>query len=532
MAIILQIVCVLTVFASVLVCSPCVEAAPTNYTAAVVEFAAVQPGLVRLVTIGYSRSSALSLMMMNLAGLETLVRDASNSGAHIIVFPEQAITGFLFTARNQIEPFLEEIPAVSERVNPCLYDSSTSREVQVRLSCLARTNNIALVANMGEKQPCQQDTDTGCPNDGRYQFNTNVIFERDGRLLAKYHKRNLFGEESKYFDMPPSTEPSAVSFQTSIGITFGTFTCFDILYCTPPLTLVNQGVKNFVFPTVWGSAFPFYVSIAFQQSWSRRTRTNLLASNQHFPGSEYYATGSGIYNSGNAKSYFISGESFGAGSGRLVIAELPTSAIEQETGTATGTEIFDLSGIAMKPRTFVKYTVLTGPSGSLSLTYDDTRSNTGRIKCTLDYEMESVGLGEVYALGAYQGVQPKTTLAYAVCTLLKCPSAGRCGYAVDGHVASTVFRHVRLSGSFRNESVVFPMVIANGLRLSNPSLVEVGTDRYLAMGEDFDQPLLAASLWSRVSFTYDTKYCHQTNVLLPYYIVLFSAVLALVQLSM
>lgn len=67
---------------------------------------------------------------------------------------------------------------------------------------MALKNKIFLVANLGTKQPCKH-TDPHCPRDGRYQFNTNVVFNDAGTLIATYRKHNLYFEYA--FDTP--TEP-------------------------------------------------------------------------------------------------------------------------------------------------------------------------------------------------------------------------------------------------------------------------------------------------------------------------------------
>ena len=59
--------------------------------------------------------------------------------------------------------------------------------VQARLSCLAKNNSIYVVANMGDKKPCTS-SHSKCPANGHYQYNTNVVYDKMGKLVARYHK--------------------------------------------------------------------------------------------------------------------------------------------------------------------------------------------------------------------------------------------------------------------------------------------------------------------------------------------------------
>jgi pantetheine hydrolase len=64
-------------------------------------------------------------------------------------------------------------------------DNSTA--IMNRLSCLAEENEIYVVVNMGDIKPCSKSTDPHCPEDGRYQYNTNVVFDNKGKLIARYN---------------------------------------------------------------------------------------------------------------------------------------------------------------------------------------------------------------------------------------------------------------------------------------------------------------------------------------------------------
>ena len=495
-----------------------------TYTAAVVEFSTdfSFDVLFRVLFRTLTRQEAVHVMMSNLKSFKNLATEAGRNGADIIVFPEYGLNGFLFPSRAHLLPFLEEIPDPwNGSYIPCGDSAFANRPILSYLSCLALTRDIALVVNMGEKQRRDSCADSAekCPPDGWYMYNTNVVFDKDGSLIAKYHKTNLYGNEILQFDTPPHS-PHTV-FTTSFGVSFGTFTCLDILYCQPPLELVATGIRNFVFPTAWGNSFPFYTSIGFQQAWSWRTGSNLLASNQHFPKKNsfpedirFYLTGSGIFTAGEAVSTFISGENFPPATGQLVMGTLPKQPVTYgkersrrvEKGKLGGTGEggaglkYDVGGIVMKTSRYLNFSLLdtTELGGDLAVSYTSPDGSLN-LHCSLQYTRISQDTSETYALGAYIGASPRDPLFhYAVCSLVKCPTSDivTCGRPTEGYLAHSVFEKVKLFGSFPEGSVVFPVTLLSGLELVSPADVVLG-EKGLTM-EGVGKPLLSASLWSRI----------------------------------
>jgi biotinidase len=72
-------------------------------------------------------------------------------------------------------------------------------------------------------------------------------------ISVRYHKFQLYFEDQ--FDAPLT--PKVITFETDFGVTFGTFTCFDIIFYSPAVEGVANGIRNFVFPSAWVDELPF-----------------------------------------------------------------------------------------------------------------------------------------------------------------------------------------------------------------------------------------------------------------------------------
>eukprot|EP00164_Ancoracysta_twista_P002616 GFYU01003481.1.p1 GENE.GFYU01003481.1~~GFYU01003481.1.p1 ORF type:complete len:783 (+),score=72.84 GFYU01003481.1:150-2498(+) len=300
--------------------------APT-YTAAVVEHGVIGSTVAGVV----SRSDAVRTMFENIRVLEQHIVEAKarDPTTAIIVFPEYGIYTPQLPEPAYMRPYCEYIPEV-ENGNPIIHPNSDGCDFDTdnthpqhdgdwmdahtatssygavlrRMSCLAMQYSITIVFNMCDYQRAPPAT-TNDPTDASSSapaaafalYNTQVALSETGQLLAKYHKLNLYGEGEYAQPVGPDT----VYFDTSFGVRFGMFICYDLMFNAPSRVMAGMlGVRDFVFSTRWVNFFPMWTSVQFQQGWSQSLGVNLLASSSVDVRRPVTASGCGIYHKGVA----------------------------------------------------------------------------------------------------------------------------------------------------------------------------------------------------------------------------------------
>ncbi|XP_040407262.1 pantetheinase-like [Cygnus olor] len=438
-----------------------------------------------------SPEEALMLMDRNMDVLEVAIKEAASQGAHIIVTPEDGIYGWVFT-RETVYPYLEDIPDPQVDWIPCADpERFAPSPVQKRLSCLARNNSIYVVANMGDKKPCNS-SDPRCPADGHYQYNTNIVFDSEGKLVARYHKYNLFVTE-KQFNYPKN--PEFVTFNTSFGY-FGIFTCADILFHDPAVVLASRfQVDTILFPTAWVNTLPLLSAVQFHSAWAMGMGINFLSANTR--NSTLDMTGSGIYAPDGPRTYYYNTETE---NGHLLVTELSSRPrLSPGYPPAVNWKLY-ASSIKWLPSNdhyfsgvvyhdLFSFTELTEPEGNGAICQKD-------LCCHLSYKMTEKKKDDIYVLGAFDGLHVVEGEYYLqVCTLLKCRSTdpSTCGQPVE--TAQTKFDMFSLSGTF-GTNYVFPEVLYSGVQLA-PGEFEVLSDGRVISRTGTSEPVLSITLFGR-----------------------------------
>lgn len=231
------------------------------------------------------------------------VYDGISQSADIIVFPEFGLFGDDGLVDHCKTPSTEEDGwcgpmDVAAGDVPCTTASVTNAAL-AQASCNSRNASLAASVNM-----CERGADGN-------NWNTQVVFDSNGAVLAKVSpilqqlhvqvllSLNVFSVsvslclcvsllflqyrkthpwDTKCFAAPAT--PDLVMFNFTVAasedpITFGVFTCKDILYSTPGPELAEKyGIKNFLY----SSAIPLVASDALEL-WSSKYHATVLASN-------------------------------------------------------------------------------------------------------------------------------------------------------------------------------------------------------------------------------------------------------------
>ncbi|KAB0801599.1 hypothetical protein PPYR_03785 [Photinus pyralis] len=248
------------------------------------------------------------------------IQQAAFQDVQILVFPEMGLTGSITNWR-ELQDISTEIPDPDQNVVLCSNNLDNERYAQflVDLSCIISRQRIYTVINLIESR-----LDNHSKN--KFYHNTNIVFDKNGAIIARYRKINLFNEP--YF-VAGDEEQTAI-FATDFGVTFGMFISGDILYRHPSQhVLGNPAVTDIVYSSSWKSELPFWQSNSLQHGYAKSSKVNLLASSRNDP-SEGYG-GSGIYlANGKVAETYLSGER----KSKIIIQNVPKSGERTEHYTS------------------------------------------------------------------------------------------------------------------------------------------------------------------------------------------------------
>lgn len=174
--------------------------------------------------VSVSGSTPAATVQLNVDIIQTLAASAVALNASIVAFPEFALMGN-FNFDSCVSP--SDLSAYAEPLTtPGGAITCGDGSPMAQIGCSAAAQKLYVSYNTVEAAV-----------DGSY-YNTQAIVH-NGRLVARYRKYNVFYK--KCFTSPAL---ELVTFEVQ-NVTFGVFTCYDIMFDHPKQDLVAAGVKYF-----------------------------------------------------------------------------------------------------------------------------------------------------------------------------------------------------------------------------------------------------------------------------------------------
>ncbi|KAB0801596.1 hypothetical protein PPYR_03786 [Photinus pyralis] len=392
------------------------------------------------------------------------IEEAALQGVDIIVFPEDGLTGWMLDDK-YIPTFATEIPDSDSGVSPCIDRNGSYSNYLINLSCACKRNKIYSVVNIIEVVH---------GSDGeKIYHNTNIALNRAGVVIARYRKINLYDE---VFYKPG--EHVLSTFTTDFGVTFGMFICFDVVFKSPGLDILqNTEVTDIVYSTAWFARLPFYTANSVQHGYAKLHGLNFLAAGLNDP--KTGTGGSGIYLAdGGILTVYITGKE----ESKLIIANVPkiksrvdlSNTCQHAGADSVNSHSSDVHLFFTNTTDLSNYTVQSLDLNDLEVSETVCAKNS-EFCCTFNATMKKYSPlpNYSYKLIAYSGVSAISTtktIGLKQCALVACSedNIASCGQRNKGFPSGIYFEHISVSGTFNtNDAVYMPSTVTYDLLPTN-----------------------------------------------------------------
>ncbi|KAB0799215.1 hypothetical protein PPYR_07095 [Photinus pyralis] len=392
------------------------------------------------------------------------IEDAAREQADIIVFPEDGLTASV-NSEDSLWASSTKVPNPEQKISPCDDRTGIYSEFLVEFSCASKMHRIYSVMNLVE---AVENRTGGRP----ILYNSNVVFDRNGTVIARHRKINLYEE---YYYQPGLN--TITTFTTDFGVTFGTFICFDIFFQSPADDLLKKAnVTDIAFSTSWYQELPFFIGNSVQHAYAVLNGVNFLASGMS--DLDLGMGGSGIYSAnGDVLAAFISGKN----DSKLLIADVPKVKTRRDSSNRCH------KGGGNPKSSFAPHINLreTLPARLKNHTLQSIdlnepyiyRTVCGSTKfcCTFNAGIRRTS-DEVptysYKLLAYDGVTQldEKSLGFRQCAIIACANSSveSCGHRNEKPPTGIYFEDLSITGSFENiESRYMPLTVTYDLLPAN-----------------------------------------------------------------
>jgi len=176
-------------------------------------------------TIGLAQMNSGDDKEKNLASARMLIRELADAGAQLIMLPEH----FDFIGPDDEKPQQAE--------------------------SLESSHTLSIISELARELGTYIHIGSFLERDADKIYNTGVVFNRSGEILATYRKIHLFDVEvpggRSYFESKTITAGSLVSTFSIGAFTFGMATCYDLRFPELFRKLTEKGANVFLLPAAF-----------------------------------------------------------------------------------------------------------------------------------------------------------------------------------------------------------------------------------------------------------------------------------------
>ncbi|MGI6513947.1 MAG: carbon-nitrogen hydrolase family protein [Syntrophomonadaceae bacterium] len=221
--------------------------------------------MTRFLDVGICQMEVVDNKGVNLATATRMIREAAAAGCQLAVLPEMFNCPY---AGHYFPVYAEPIPGITS----------------TRLSELAREIGIYLIAGSIPER------------DGEQIFNTSMVFNPQGKMIAKHRKLHLFDVDIPggitFFESDTlSPGKDVTTFTTSYG-KMGLAICYDLRFPELARTMTMQGAEVIIYPGAFNQVTgPLHWEILLRARAVDNQVFILAASPANTPGGVYPAYG-------------------------------------------------------------------------------------------------------------------------------------------------------------------------------------------------------------------------------------------------
>lgn len=243
----------------------------------------------------YNRENAIQIQLSNINKMLNEIDQYKNENVDLALFPEYGLMAPIIRTKNEASLFAQNLNLLKFPIcDHWLFSNSNDIEI-MKYRSISEWNYLIVEKLICLAIKTKRYIATGIieSNEKNEIFNSLFVIDRSGKIVSKYRKRHLYGNEPNIFTPGYNDFPE---FDTDFGVHFGLMICFDIMF-QPRDRFVNETkINSWIVSSWWVNMPPQINALQMQMAYSREFQVDLFVANS---GYSWHSSGTGGYSKGN-----------------------------------------------------------------------------------------------------------------------------------------------------------------------------------------------------------------------------------------